>query len=271
MKGLKKIGIVGCGTIGNYLARFVHARIPRGKARLAYVFDRDREKSAMLARSLQGVRQAKNLSALLRESDIIIEAASPEALVDIALQLKRSKKELLSLSVGGFLRNPRLLKDLRRSAATTFIPTGAIAGIDAILAASLEGIDYVSLTTKKSGNSLQDAPYIKKKKLSLGDLKDEKVVFIGSPEEATKGFPQNINVAATLYLASLAKKMVVKIVASPFVRANIHEIEAHGSFGRIFTRVENTTFTDNPKTSKLAAFSAARLLLKKFEPIQVGT
>ena len=74
-------------------------------------------------------------------------------------------------------------------------------------------------------------------------------------------FPKNINVSAALSLAGIGpKKTRVKIIASPKVKRNIHEIELLGNFGRIYTRCENVPSKENPKTSMLAAHSAVATL-----------
>jgi aspartate dehydrogenase len=60
-------------------------------------------------------------------------------------------------------------------------------------------------------------------------------------------------------------------MADPNIKANIHEISAEGSFGKIKTRAENVPSPQNPKTSHLAALSAIALLRRISEPLQVGT
>ena len=63
----------------------------------------------------------------------------------------------------------------------------------------------------------------------------------------------------------------VKIIADPKIDKNTHEIHLKGSFGELITRTANVSSPDNPKTSMLAAFSAACLLNKLSKTIQIGS
>ena len=99
---------------------------------------------------------------------------------------------------------------------------------------------------------------------------EEKVLFEGKASEAVNKFPKNINVSSTLSLAS-GIDVDVKIIADPKIDKNTHEIHLKGSFGELITRTANVRSPDNPKTSMLAAFSAACLLNKLSKTIQIGS
>ena len=97
------------------------------------------------------------------------------------------------------------------------------------------------------------------------------MIFEGNVSEAVAAFPRNINVAATIALASQAKdKMIVRIITSPDYKTNSHEIEAIGEFGKIVTRTENTICPDNPKTSYLAVLSGIQTLQAFCGKIKIG-
>ena len=85
-------------------------------------------------------------------------------------------------------------------------------------------------------------------------------------------FPQNINVAAALGLASgIMDKVEIKIVTAPDYSSNSHEIEVHGDFGRLKTKTENAACPDNPKTSYLAVLSAIATLKRIVDEVKIGT
>ncbi|MFZ2357253.1 MAG: aspartate dehydrogenase domain-containing protein, partial [Candidatus Omnitrophota bacterium] len=87
-----------------------------------------------------------------------------------------------------------------------------------------------------------------------------------------KYFPQNINVAAILSIAGIgAVKTKVRIVASPKISRNIHQIEITSEAGKVFTRTENVLHPGNPKTSYLAFLSAVATLKQILEPVKIGT
>ena len=114
--------------------------------------------------------------------------------------------------------------------------------------------------------------YINQRGLNLNKIRGETVLFSGSAADAIKNFPQNINVAATLSIVGIGEKRTqVKIVASPRLKRNIHEIYIDSDAGRISSRVENLIHPDNRKTSFLAVLSAIATLRQLLEPVRVGT
>jgi Predicted dinucleotide-utilizing enzyme len=69
-----KVGIVGCGAIGSYLAGTV-ARRYRKQIRLTGVCELNAEKVAALRRSLKTKIPVYSLIELIKHSDVVIEAA----------------------------------------------------------------------------------------------------------------------------------------------------------------------------------------------------
>ena len=141
----------------------------------------------------------------------------------------------------------------------------------ALKAANIAGVKKVILTTRKHPNSFSGVEFVKKH-FKLAGLKKDKLLFNGSAAQAVKYFPQNINVAALLGLAGIGmRKTEVRIIASPGVKKNIHEIEIESKAAKIFTRTENILHPQNPKTSFLAVLSAIATLKQILQPIKIGT
>ena len=106
----------------------------------------------------------------------------------------------------------------------------------------------------------------------MKNLKKQVTIFQGSFKEATKAFPKNINVSATIALALLLKKDVtVRIITSPTFKVNSHELVVEGDFGRITTKVESKPSKLNPKTSQLAVLSAVATLRDILANVRIGT
>lgn len=269
---LKKIGIVGCGTIGSKIAEAITQDFKQS-AKLSALFDIDLNKADKLA----GVLNKKNivvpnLKALIGKADLVVEAASAKVSADVAIQTLGNNRDCLILSVGGLLNREDIFTLAKKKNRSIYIPSGAIAGIDALKAHKLCGIKKVTLITRKSPQALKGAPYITQNKIDLDNIKEETQVFEGSALQAVSSFPQNINVAATLSLAGIGKeKTRVKIVCSPSYSGNTHEIEIESAAGKTFVRCENNPAPENPKTSYLAILSAIAALRQIFEPVKIGT
>jgi aspartate dehydrogenase len=183
-----------------------------------------------------------------------------------------AKKDVLVMSVGKFIEGESIFKLAQKQGVRVLIPSGAIAGIDAIKAASLQRIDRITLTTRKPIYGFADNAYVQERRINLSQIKKETILFEGNVREAVKCFPQNINVAATIALASNSKdKLKIRIATSPEFKVNSHEIEVVGEFGRMVTKTENVVCPDNPKTSYLAVLSAVRTLKEYFQGVKIGT
>jgi len=271
------VGLIGCGAIGTVLAYAID-RGQAGSAHLVMVYDRIAEKSNILSKKLvRKPKIAENFEELIacKDVNLIVEAASQEAVRAYALRILMAGKDLMIMSVGALV-DSELAEEVRRCAMESgkrvYIPSGAIAGLDGVKAAVIGKVDSVTLTTRKPPEGLKDASYIKEKKVNLEKLKSPTLIYEGPASEACKLFPANVNVAAALGLASIGvEKTKVQIIADPSIKRNIHEVKVKGEFGELKTRVENVPLIDNPKTSRLAALSAIATLKKISEPLTIGT
>lgn len=273
MTKLLKIGIVGCGAIGSSLAKAI-VKDFSDKAQLISLYDIQMEKAYKLAQELNNQKLvALNLDDLMNRIDFVIEATKAESAFEIIKKALSSCRDIMVLSIGGVVEHYKEIAVLaEEKSVRVYIPSGAICGIDAVKAASRGKIYKVTLTTKKHPKAFIGVPYVLKTKVRLDNIKEDTVLFEGDALTAIRAFPQNINVAATLSLAGIGTtQTVVRIVASPNIEKNIHEIEVESDSGRIFTRAENTVHPDNPKTSYLAVLSAIANLKQILEPIKIGT
>ncbi len=269
-----KIGIVGCGAIGTSLAKTIVSDFA-SQARLVSLYDIDKNKSLGLAKKLK-VNEAivtPKLDYLIEKADLVIEAADARSCLSIAKSVLNKGRDIIIMSVGGAVAHINQLRNLAlKNQSKIYIPSGAICGIDALMAASQKKIKKIILTTRKNPKSFGDIDYIRQKGIRLDKIRKDIILFSGNARQAIKLFPQNINVAATLSIAGIGQAGTqVKIIASPKVKRNIHEIYIESDAGRISTRVENLVHPDNPKTSFLAVLSAIATLRQILDPVRVGT
>jgi len=266
-----RVGVVGVGTIGSEICRAIAGGVVQ--ATLIGISDVDYAKAESLARSLKRSVPVMALADLIQASDLVVEAASRAAAPAIIRQALERSRDVMVMSVGGLLECAADLVALAaRQGRKLYVPTGAIAGLDAIKGAMVGRVSKVTLTTRKHPRALEGAPYVVQKGIDLQGLKMPTIIFSGSAEEAVPAFPANVNVAAALSLAGVgADKTEVRILADPGCDKNIHEIEAEGEFGKLFVRMENVPSPTNPKTSYMAALSAIALLRRITASLVVGT
>lgn len=251
---------MGCGAIASTLVDFIEQGTLN--ANINCFYDLNYENAVKLASRIN-VSSAKSLDDLIENSDLILESASQQAVINNIPYILEKGKDVVIMSVGALLDkefHDKILQLAIKNDCKIHLPTGAITGIDTVNAANMGEITKVSLVTRKPP-------------ISLGvelDGVDEKIIFDGKASEAVKRFPKNINVSSTLSLAS-GIDVDVKIIADSKIKNNTHEIHLEGSFGSLTTITSNVSSKNNPKTSALAAYSAASLLNKLNKTIQIGS
>ncbi|MEM2341631.1 MAG: aspartate dehydrogenase [Candidatus Bathyarchaeia archaeon] len=268
---------MGCGAIGTVIAEAID-RGETGDMSLIIVYDIILERAINLISKLSHKPLvAKNVNEILKRNDvqIVIEAASQEAVKQYALKVLSSNKDLMVMSAGALLDETlmsKILEIARRSGRRIYVPSGAIVGLDNVKSAAVGQVEEVTLVTRKPPISFSGVPYVEKSKIDLSSLKEPLVLYEGSAKEAVKLFPQNVNVAATLSLAGVGPDRTrVKVIVDPSIKDIVHEIHVKGEFGEIFTKTVNKPFPNNPRTSYIAALSAIATLRRISENIIVGT
>jgi aspartate dehydrogenase len=272
---LKRIGLLGCGAIGTEIALAIDSgKIP---ASLTHVFDFSKDASKKLVDNLKNKPEITENVGLLAAAplDMIVEAASQDAIRNNALTILQNKKDLMIMSVGALLDESILdviLEGCQDFKKSVYLPSGAILGLDGIRAVKDE-LESVTLVTTKNPKALKGAKFFETSDIDIDKITKPTTIYDGIAQEAVRLFPANINVAALLSLAGFgSEKTKVRIVADPTTDRNTHEIIAQGKFGKFSIKVENVPSESNPKTSKLAILSAIeclRAICK--QDIRVGT
>jgi aspartate dehydrogenase len=271
---LKRVGLLGCGTIGSEIA----LAIDSGKisAKLTHIYDFSKENSRNLYDKLQNKPVVTENVGLLAASpvDLIIEAASQDAVQDDILSILQNRKDVMIMSAGALLDETIfdiILDGCKDFNKRVYLPSGAIIGLDGIRAVK-EELDLVTLVTTKNPKALKGAKFFETSTIDLDKITQPVMIYEGSAQEAVRLFPANINVAALLSLAGIgSEKTRVKIVADPTTMQNTHEIHAEGKFGKFSVKVENIPSPSNPKTSRLAILSAIECLRKICgTPLNIG-
>ena len=132
---MKRIGLLGCGSIGTQIAIAIDTGII--PAKLTHIFDEDKEKSISLASKLKNKPVIVENVHLLSSNpvDLVVEAASQDAVSDNALSILQNRKDLVIMSSGALLDESvfEIISDAcKELKKTVYLPSGAISGIDAI-------------------------------------------------------------------------------------------------------------------------------------------
>ncbi len=272
---MKRIGLLGCGAIGTQIALAIDSgRIP---ATLTHVYDIEQSHAENLVSKLKQKPEVVSNSHLLSSNsvELVVEAASQDAVRNDAVSILQNKKDMMIMSAGALLDESifEVISDACRDfGKTVYLPSGAIAGLDALKSVRDE-LESVVLVTTKNPNSLKDAPFFDSSDIDPEKISEPTVLFDGTAKEAVSLFPKNVNVSALLSLVGLGgDNTSVRVVADPNIDKNMHEINVNGKFGNMKIIVENVPDSMNPKTSRLATLSAVELLRQICtKEVQIGT
>ncbi len=265
----QRIAIAGLGTIGKSLARSLDAGITG--MRLTAVAVRDPGRAETFLGSLAHRPAVIALKALAEHADIVIECTPAQLFAEVAEPVLLAGKRLVALSVGALLAKPRLREVAARHGGQILVPTGALIGLDAVLAAAEGTIHSVRMVTRKPVRSLAGAPYLSEHKVDIEKIREPVMIFSGSAREAAAGFPANLNVAAALSLAGIGPdRTLVEVWADPTVTRNTHCIEVDSDAASFTMTIENIP-SENPRTGRITAQSVIALLRKLTAPVRIGT
>ena len=264
-----RVAIAGLGAIGRMLARKLSSGMPGLTLSCAAAGDRAKAQAFLHAEGIACPIVA--LDQFPAHADIAVECAPAAMIADICRPMLEAGKSVIVLSCGALLPRPELLDLAKAKGGRIIVPTGALLGLDAVVAAAEGNIASVRMTTRKPPAGLKGAPYLEQNDISVDGLTEAKRVFSGSAREAAAGFPANVNVAAALSLAGIGPdRTQIDIWADPSVTRNCHDIEVEADSARFRMSIENVP-SENPKTGRIVALSVLAALRKLGAPLSVGT
>ncbi len=260
-----KIGIAGMGAIGNAVYESLTQNSGIENMELCCISD---------IRPHRAEKDFPNLSfeELAIKSDLIIECLPASVAPDLAKQAFKNNKDILMISSAALLLYPQILEDRKQSPASRiFLPSGALSGIDGVKAMKEMGIKSSKIASTKPPKGLSGAPYILDNNIDIENISEKTRIFAGNALEAAKGFPANVNVAATLSLAGIGAELTrVEVWADPDAISNCHEITVKTEYSTMHAKIENMPDPANPKSSVLAAQSIVANLRDMSRAVVIG-
>lgn len=233
----KQVGFLGCGKIGKSM---LHHLLDQGEHTVSFIQDIFFQPEKAMAFPVVDAQD----SDLLSQTDLVVECATADVLkanFDGIL----SHCDLMMFSVTAFSDaefEQHAREVIAKSGHKVYLPHGAILGVDGIFDGR-KLISSVSIVTTKNPPSLGRADT------------ERTVVYEGPTREACKLYPRNVNVHATIALASLGfDKTRSMIISDPSVNTNAHKIVIEGE--GIHFELDISSFTTGGVTGKYTPYSA---------------
>lgn len=265
------VAVIGFGSIGRDLVQYLTTTAQTPPSRLT-VLVRDARVARTRAALGRDVRVTSDLAHVLNANpDVVAECAGHTAVATYGPEILRSGTDLVVASVGA-LAKPEVMATLSEAAAASgaqcVVPAGAIGGIDGLSAARLSGLTSVAYTGRKPPSAWAGTPA--EASIDLSALTGPTPFFEGSARAAAQAYPKNANVAATVALAGAGMDdTVVRLIADPTIRNNVHELSVTSSALDFSIRLTGKPSARNAKTSQSTVFSIARAILNRRAAIRI--
>jgi len=270
-----RVAIIGGGTIARLFVSHIR-RGELGRARVVAIVGRnERSRGRQVAKDFRIPFLIGPRALLAKKPDVVVEAASHEAVREYGEPVLRKGVAFIALSCGA-LCDDALRRRLERAAekgrTVLSVPSGGIGGLDALKAACIAGVDEVTIAVTKPPAAWKGIAYVEKLGVDLDSLESPHVLFDGTARAGVPHFPANVNIAAALAMAGIGfDRTRLKVVADPTLKFNTHFIEVAGKTGRFSIKLENVPSPENPKTAWLACYSALAALKGFKAPARYGT
>lgn len=254
-----RVALVGWGAINRRVAELLGQR-GRKDIVIAGIGERDATLVTAAPANAEVLTSPEQLASL--DLDLVLEAAGRGAVAAWGQWALRSAPAFVVASTSAFCDTALLEKMLSiadEHGSQIIVPPGALAGIDALSAASLLPLAEVTHRIVKPPAAWRNTPA--ETLTQLDRLDSATTFFSGTAREAAAKFPQNANVAVIAALAGLGlDRTRVELTADPDARNNVHMLSATGDFGTFSVRIENRPLATNPKSSEMAALGLVRII-----------
>ena len=260
-----KIALIGYGAISQMLFAIFRDRKPA--IDIVGVLVRPGRAKATQKQVGAKVAVVESLKALLKlKPDVVVEAASQQAVRDWGETILKKGIDFMVIATGAY-GDPKLWKRHRviaeKSGARLRLPSGAIAGLDGLLAMRHDGLSRVKYVSIKPPHAWSGTPA--ETDFDLPSIKEPTVIFRGTPADAGRLYPKNANLAVTVALCGAGlDKTEIELVADPTLPAgtNASRLEVEGDSGELRMERLGRAMPDNPKTGVLTALTMADDLMK---------
>ncbi len=209
----KRIGLIGCGTIGS---RIVKRVAEADAADIAFICVRNVERAQ---KTHPGIPVFSDLSKVKDQKvDLVIEAATAQVVRAIALDVL-ARSDFLPFTMTGFA-DDSFLADIRArcqaSGKRLFIAHGAVVGLDGVTDGN-RVIEELTITTTKPPRNLG---------LPEGTAG---VIYDGPTRAACKDFARNVNIHAAFALMGIGfDKMRSVVISDPNSKQMKTEVKVKG-------------------------------------------
>jgi aspartate dehydrogenase len=260
-----RIALIGYGAISQMLFDvFAEKKPPIDIVGVLVREGRAKATQKAVGRKVKAVESLKELLRL--KPDVVVEAASQQAVRDWGETILRKGIDLMVIATGAY-GDPKLWKKhvaaAAKSGARLRLPSGAIVGLDGLLAMRLGKFERVKYVSIKPPHAWTGTPA--ETDFDLPSIDRPTTIFTGTPADAGRLYPKNANLAVTVALCGAGlDRTEIELVADPTLPpgVNASRLEVVADSGEFRLERFGRSMPDNPKTGVLTALTMADDLMK---------
>jgi aspartate dehydrogenase len=264
------VAIAGFGSIGRLVAR----HLDQGLAGLCLVsvsarnLDRARD-------HLKGFRtrvDAVPLERIADGADIVVDCAIPEVFRAAVTPAIERGRTVLTVNATALIEHPDVIARAETAGARIILVSGSVLGFDALRAANVGVINSLLMVTRKPPLSMAHSSWLRERGIDVFAIDRATKIFEGSAREAARAFPDKLNTAAAVALASIgADRVRIEIWLDPAVERNVHRIAVDADSTRFEMEIQNVPNPGHEGTGPLTAYSVIAALQDLTATFRAGT
>jgi len=263
-----QLGLMGFGAIGQDIVKAWREGVLEGIGMPAVLVRRARE-----AQPGDGPPLLADPEAFFAHSfHVVCEVAGHDAVRAHAVRTLEGGADLMVTSVGAFADQAlfdRVLDAARANGRRVILPSAGVGALDMLAGAAQGGLEEVVMTVRKDAASWKGT--VAEEAHDLDALTEPVLLYDGPARGGAAAYPQNVNISAAVSLAGLGlDRTTLRIWAEPGEHPHIVEVDAKGTFGRLYFREEGVPSTDNRKTGIIVGMSVIKTLRQLTSPLVVG-
>jgi len=239
------IALLGLGAVSSNLLRIILQRGTSDILRVKVGVDISKEAIRRFRSAYPDIEVSDSSSVLWNGShQLVVEAASLEAVREIAEPVLASGKYLLILSSGALV-GWRELERLRGKGflSRLWLSGGALGPLSFYEYLRILSPEALTLETSKPPRSLGLETH------------ESKTLFKGDIEEAIRRFPKNVNVAGFLKTCFSKVPLNYNLIVDPKLPRNTHRLDINLPLGEISLKISSKSTDENPRTSLITVYS----------------
>jgi aspartate dehydrogenase len=265
-----RVAIAGFGSIGRLVGRLLDEGVTG--LRLASVSAADLERARANLEGFRGTVDAVALPRIADTADVVVDCAVPEVFREVATPAIERARTLVTVNATALLAHPDIIVRAESTGARVILASGSVLGFDALRAANVGVIHSVMMVTRKPPLSMAHSAWLRERGIDPRTISRPIKIFEGSAREAARAFPDKLNTAAAVALASVGPDRArIEIWLDPAVERNVHRISVDADSTRFDMEIQNVPNPGHEGTGPLTAYSVIAALKDLTATFRAGT